>query len=108
MLVDIPQLVIQLNEPVRDCPALLGRVLARCAALRTFWLTATFANSITTRTFQLEHGAAELSTSATVPTQGSWTGANLDERIFGLSLDQPSQLLAKLASLYHVAPIVAV
>ena len=28
MLIDIPQLVIQLNEPLRDCPALLGRVLA--------------------------------------------------------------------------------
>ena len=33
-------------------------VNARCAVLRTFWLTLTLANNITTRTFQSEHGAA--------------------------------------------------
>ena len=29
MLVDIPQLVIELNEPIRDCPPLFGWVLTK-------------------------------------------------------------------------------
>ena len=70
----------RLRTPIASSSQAL--VNARCAVLRTFWLTGTFANSITTRTFQVEHGAAELSTSATVPTQRSWTGATLDQRIF--------------------------
>ena len=28
LLIDIPQLIIQLNEPLRDCPALLSWILA--------------------------------------------------------------------------------
>jgi hypothetical protein len=56
--------------------------LTACLLLVALPLRPSRMNQMTTRTFQVEHRAAELTTSATVPTQRSWTGATLDQRVF--------------------------